>query len=36
VIRQNLWMDLATLPLNDAMKNTKAQTTSSKHLWILA
>jgi hypothetical protein len=25
-IRQTLWMDLATLTLNEAMKNTKVQT----------
>jgi hypothetical protein len=34
MIQQNLWIDLATLPLNDSMKITKAETTSSKHLWI--
>jgi hypothetical protein len=26
-------MDLATLPLNDAMKNTKAHTSNSKLMW---
>jgi hypothetical protein len=36
MIQETLWMDMATLPLNNAMKNTKAHTSSSKHMWISA